>query len=194
MAQVNLDNALEEGRGAVRRHAWRDAFDLLLAADQAGGLNADDLEALAYAAWWSGHAVECISARERAYPLHLEAGHPRRAALLALALAKGQFEQHSSAVGKAWLNRAERLLRDEPSCVEHGHLARLQTVIALEADGDYERALELAAKTLDIGTRFGDRDLMALGLQDQGRALVARGQVDEGMALLDEAAVAALSG
>jgi class 3 adenylate cyclase len=35
---------------------------------------------------------------------------------------------------------------------------------------------------------------MALGLQDQGRALVARGQVSEGMKLLDEAAVAALSG
>jgi len=47
---------------------------------------------------------------------------------------------------------------------------------------------------VDIGTRFGDRDLMALGLQDEGRARVARGQVSEGMALLDEAAVAALSG
>lgn len=67
-------------------------------------------------------------------------------------------------------------------------------MIALEADRDYERALALAAQTLDIGTRFGDPDLMALGLQDQGRTLVARGQVHEGMALLDEAAVPALSG
>ena len=194
MAQVNIENALEAGRDAVRRHAWREAFELLTAADKAGGLNADDLEALAYAAWWSGHAAECNSARERAYPLHLEAGRPRRAALLALALAKGQFEQHASAVGKAWLSRAERLLKDEAIGVEHGHLSRLQAVIALEADGDYERALELATKTLNIGTQFGDPDLMALGLQDQGRALVARGQVGEGMALLDEAAVAALSG
>jgi class 3 adenylate cyclase len=194
MAQVNLDNALEAGRDAVRRHGWREAFDQLSAADQAGKLNADDLEGLAEAAWWSGRADVCISARERAYPLHVEAGHQRRAALLALALAKGQFEQRNAAVGRAWLNRAERLLRDAPTGVEHGHLARLQTVIALEADADYQRALELAAKTLDIGTRFGDRDLMALGLQDQGRTLVARGQVAEGMALLDEAAVAAMSG
>jgi hypothetical protein len=35
MAQVNLDNALGEGRDAVRRHAWREAFELLTAADQA---------------------------------------------------------------------------------------------------------------------------------------------------------------
>ena len=194
MAQVNLDNALESGRDAVRRHAWREAFDQLTAADQTGKLNADDLEALAEAAWWSGHADACISARERAYPLHVEAGQPRRAALLALALAKGQFEQRNSAVGMAWLNRSERLLRDEPIGVEHGHLARLQTLIALEADADFERALELAAETFNIGIRFGDRDLMALGLQDKGRTLVARGQVGEGMALLDEAAVAALSG
>ena len=194
MAQVNLDNALESGRDAVRRHAWREAFELLTAADQAHDLNADDLEELAHAAWWSGHAQACISARERAYPLHLEAGRPRRAALVALALAKGQFELRASAVGMAWLSRAERLLRDEPLGVEHGHLARLQSVIALEADFDYDRARELATKTLEIGGLFGDPDLMALGLQDQGRALVARGRVDEGMKLLDEAAVAALSG
>ena len=194
MAQVNLDNALGAGREAVRRHAWREAFELLSAADQAGGLNADDLEGLAEAAWWSGRANACIGARERAYSLHLEAGRRRRAALLALALAKGQFEQRASAVGTAWLNSAQRLLADEPPSVEHGHLTRLQTVIALEADRDYERALALAAQTLEIGTRFGDHDLMALALQDQGRTLVARGQVSEGMAMLDEAAVAALSG
>ena len=194
MAQVNLENALEAGREAVRRYAWREAFDLLTTADQTGSLNADDLEGLAEAAWWRGRADACIGARERAYPLHLDAGRPRRAALLALALAKGQFEQRNSAVANAWLNRAERLLRDEPIGVEHGYLSRLQAVIALEADSDYEKALALAAQTVEIGTRFGDGDLMALGLQDQGRALVARGQVGEGMALLDEAAVAALSG
>jgi len=78
MAQVNLGNALESGRDAVRRHAWREAFDQLTAADQAESLNADDLEGLAEAAWWSGRADACISARERAYALQIEAGLPRR--------------------------------------------------------------------------------------------------------------------
>src|SRR2546430_4744213 len=45
-----------------------------------------------------------------------------------------------------------------------------------------------------MATRLGNRDLMALGLHDQGRILVAMGRVDEGMALIDEATVAALAG
>jgi class 3 adenylate cyclase len=194
MAQVNLDNALESGRDAVRRYAWREAYELLTAADQPGKLDADDLEGLAEAAWWNGRADRCISARERAFAIHLEAGRTRRAALDALALAKDQFGLRASAVGSAWLSRAQRLLQDEPVGVEHGYLTRLQAVIALEGEGDFDRALHLARQTVEIGTRFGERDLIALALQDQGRALVANGQVKEGMALLDEATAAALSG
>ncbi|TME44578.1 MAG: hypothetical protein E6I60_16605, partial [Chloroflexi bacterium] len=103
-------------------------------------------------------------------------------------------EQGASAIGTAWLHRAQHLLQDEPVGIEHGYLWRLQAVIALEMEQDYEGALARAAQTLEIGTRFGDHDLMALAVQDRGRALVARGQVSEGMALLDESAVAALSG
>src|SRR5712691_6038380 len=35
MAQVNLEDALAAGREAVRRYAWREAFELLSAADVA---------------------------------------------------------------------------------------------------------------------------------------------------------------
>jgi len=56
MAQVNLEDALAAGREAVRRYAWREAFELLSAADQAGGLGADDLEGLAQSAWWNGRS------------------------------------------------------------------------------------------------------------------------------------------
>jgi len=191
MAQVNLDKALEAGREAIGRHAWREAFELLTAADQAGGLQAADLEGLAEAAWWNGRADLCISARERAFALRLEAGEPRRAALVALDLAKDNASR--PAVGAAWFNRAQRLLQDEPVGIEHGHLARREWVKAHNT-GDYQRALELAQKTLDIGTRFGNRDLVALSFQDQGLTLVAKGQYIEGMALLDQATVAALSG
>jgi class 3 adenylate cyclase len=45
-----------------------------------------------------------------------------------------------------------------------------------------------------MATRVQDRDLMALTLHDQGRALVAAGQVAQGMALMDEATVAAVGG
>jgi class 3 adenylate cyclase len=191
MAQVNLDNALEEGRGAVRRHAWREAFDLLLAADQAGRLTAADLEGLGEAAWWNGRVDLCISARERAFALRLEAGEPRRAALVALDLAKDNTSR--PAVGSAWFSQAQRLLQDEPVGIEHGYLAHREWVKAHNT-GNYQRALELAEKTLEIGTKFGNRDLAALAIQDQGLTLVAQGQYSDGMALLDQATVAALSG
>ena len=193
MAQVNLDKALEDGREAVGRHAWKEAFELLTAADQAGSLKAPDLEGLAEAAWWSGRMDPCISARERAFALRLEAGEPRLAALVALDLGKDHSNRNAGAVGAAWVNRAQRLLQDEPLGVEHGYLSRREWVQANNS-GNHARALELAQQTLEIGTRFGNADLMALGLQDQGQTLVAQGQFSEGMALLDQATVAALSG
>jgi len=193
MGQVDLDNALAGGREAVRRYAWRDAYEKLKEADQPGRLDADDLEGLAEAAWWNGRSQECISARERAFALHIAAGRPRRAALVALAVAKDHFSHRASSVGNAWVSRAQRLLQDEPLGIEHGSLARLQAMLALQRDA-YDEAIEFARQTLEIGTRFGNPDLVALALQDQGQALVATGQVKEGLALVDEATVAALSG
>jgi class 3 adenylate cyclase len=51
-----------------------------------------------------------------------------------------------------------------------------------------------AAATLDIGARFGDRDLQAYGLMVQGLSLVSQARVDEGMPLIEEATVAAVGG
>jgi len=192
MAEVNLDKALAAGREALRRHAWQEAFELLTAADQAGGLTAEDLEGLAEAAWWNARVDLCIGARERAFALRLEAGEPRRAALVAMDLAKDNSGR-AAAVAAAWLSQAERLLQDEPVGIEHGYLARRKWLQAHNT-GNYPGALEFAQQALEIGTRFGSRDLVALALQTQGLTLIAQGQYDEGMALLDQATVAALSG
>ena len=97
------------------------------------------------------------------------------------------------AVAAAWFNRAQRLLQDEPAGIEHGYLAHRGWVPAHNT-GNFERALELARKALEIGTKYGDPDLMALAIQDEGLTLVAQGHYSEGMALLDQATVAALSG
>ena len=58
--------------------------------------------------------------------------------------------------------------------------------------GKLDQALEHAKRTLEIGERSGDRDLQALGLDDQGLVRIARGEVTEGLALLDEAVAAAI--
>ena len=194
MGQVNLDTARAEGREAVRRYAWRQAYELLKAADQVTQLDAADLEALGEAAWWHGRADECISARERAYKMHLDAGRNRQAAILAIHIAWEQFGLHQSAIGQAWVKRAEQLLQDEPVGFEHGYLSRMHYLMSAGDEQGRDRALEFARQTASIGLQVGDRDVVAMGLQDQGRVLIAQGQVKEGMALLDEATMAAVSG
>ena len=42
----------------------------------------------------------------------------------------------------------------------------------------------------EIGERFGDRDLIALAMMEQGHALVRQGRVAEGLRLVDETMVA----
>ena len=62
------------------------------------------------------------------------------------------------------------------------------------ASGDFDSAIAHAEKTVEIGSRFGDRNLLALGLHDKGSALVRKGDAETGLALIEEATVAAVSG
>jgi hypothetical protein len=54
----------------------------------------------------------------------------------------------------------------------------------------YETATEIA----EIGTHFADRDLIAIGVHEQGHALVRHGRFEEGLRLRDEVMVAVTSG
>ena len=74
--------SLQAGREAFERHAWRESFDLLTAAQASEGFSAEDLERLGDAAWLSGRIDDCIGNRERAYAAYLEAGNRRRAAFV----------------------------------------------------------------------------------------------------------------
>jgi class 3 adenylate cyclase len=185
---------VQAGRDAIGRHDWEAARDLLTRADAEEPLAAPDLERLAEAAWWTARLEECISARERAYRGRVAAGEPREAAIVALALAKDYYAKGAGSIGSAWLSRAERLLEEEPDCAEHGWLERLRGVIALEGSGDFDAALDHARRAHELAQAFGESDLLAVSLHDQGRALVMRGDVDEGLALIDEATVPALAG
>jgi DNA-binding CsgD family transcriptional regulator len=57
-----------------------------------------------------------------------------------------------------------------------------------------EAAHEVAAEITEIGERFGDDDLVALGLLQQGQALVRLGRAAEGLRLVDETMVAVTAG
>lgn len=73
---MTADTAVANAREALARCDWAAAYDLL--AGVAGETaDADTLETLADAAWWTSRLEECIAVRERAYALHEEAGDRR---------------------------------------------------------------------------------------------------------------------
>ena len=183
---------VEQARAAAASGAWPQAYALLREVDDAELSDPDELEMLGEVAWWTGRVDESIDARTRAFAVRVERGEEPRAALLALKIAR-ELEHKRSPLAEAWWARAERLLAGREDSVEAGYLVRTRARLAL-IRGDLDGAFEHAEQTLAIGTRHGERNLMALGLHDKGTVLVHRGQVDEGMALLDEATVAAVSG
>lgn len=192
MGQV-LDESLEAGRDAMRRYAWREAYEVLREADLGRPLEPEDLELLGEAAWWIGNMDHCIDYHERAYTAYLNAGNLKRAGYIALLLVRHYFAKTAPSVAVGWFNHAERLLANEQDCAEHGYLAQMRATM-LEEVNDHEGALEQAELALEVGMRFGDRTLQGYALLDKGRILVAAGRVKEGLQYLDEGTVAAVSG
>jgi class 3 adenylate cyclase len=188
-----VDDALEAGREAARRRAWREAYDLLRRADDEGRLAAEDLENLAEAAWWTGRLDEAIALRERAYATSMDAGETPRAAMLAVLLSIDYANRAAMAVSNGWLARAQRLLEKEPEGVTHGYLALVRGMTALTV-GELDRASREFARAHEVAAASGDRSLEAIARVFEGTVLVSTGEVTEGLALLDEATASAVSG
>jgi class 3 adenylate cyclase len=188
-----LQDPLEAGRDAVRRHAWQEGYELLKTADSAGELSGEDLELLAEATMWTSGLDEYLPIQERAYAAHARSGNSAGAAYIATQLAHDYNIKLESSVANGWLQRAKRLLETEPESTAHGYLA-LQLGLEALNHHDIERAFAEAKKAEDIGRRLGDRSLEIRAIQRQGNALIQKGELTEGRALLDEASVAALSG
>jgi class 3 adenylate cyclase len=192
MSQV-LQDPLEAGRDAVRRHAWQEGYELLKEADSTGGLSGEDLELLAQATMWASGLDETMPIQERAFAAHMRAGNTERAAYIATELAHDYDIKMQGSVANGWLRRAARMLESEPESAAHGYLALHQGLRAL-GEHDFDSALDAGKKAEEIGRRVGDRSLEIRGIQRQGNALIQKGELVEGRALLDEASVAALSG
>ena len=177
---------LERGREAYAQRAWRDAYGAL-----AGAATADDLELLATAAYMLGRDDEHLAALERAHHAHVEAGNLRPAVRCAFWLGVTCRIRGEGSRGSGWSSRARRLLERAPGDgPERGYLR-----MPVPGSGlDDAAARDAAAESAAIGERFGDRDLVALALQEQGHALIRLGAPEEGLRLLDEAMVAVTAG
>jgi class 3 adenylate cyclase len=185
--------SLEAGRVAAARYSWKEAFELLSAADSDGVLTARDVDMLAQAAWWTGRLEDALALRERAYAAYMKEGDKQAAALVALTLAEDYGFKAALSVSNAWVQRAERLLEDEKESIAHAYLEIARSFRA-QVTGDFDAGIASAEKAYELGARFDDRDVQAHALVFKGRALTRRGDVAEGLALLDEATATAVSG
>jgi DNA-binding CsgD family transcriptional regulator len=182
-------SAVERGRELYAKRAWAGAYESLAAADPAS-LSAADFELLATSAWMVGRDDEYVDAWALAYRGHLRAGDPARAARCTWWIGDYLRFRRDAARATGWFARGLRLLgRMEDDCVARGYLL-LPIVHEHVAAGDQGAASAVAVEAGDVGERFGDRDLIALAMMEQGHALVRQGRVDEGLRLVDETMVA----
>ena len=189
------EQLVTEGLAAFRRRDWEQAYEHLAAADAAAGLAPDLMVQLIEAAFWSGRSSTCIAICERLHAAHLAAGDRRQAALAALMVSIQHAFRLRAAVATGWFAMSYQLLAEEPDCVEKGYLAWVTaTVHIVLGTPDAAPALRAAAEVLEVGERFGDRDLRAVGLTYRGYVLVHQGHVAEGLPQLDEAMAAAAAG
>jgi serine/threonine protein kinase len=182
-----------ETRAAFDRGDWERVYQALQATREERELTPEELEMLGTSAIWLSETEESIQAFEKAYVAYSKQGQNISAARVALELVSWYLEKNSGTVAGGWQKRAERLLQDQPESVEHGHLLRRQSMIAL-GKSDFVLARELNQRCGEIADRVNDLDLRAIALHDRGQLLVAQGDVEGGTALIDEAMTAAASG
>jgi DNA-binding NarL/FixJ family response regulator len=189
---MNKTQTLNQGREALSKQAWSSAYSLLSAADQKEPLEPDDLEGLATAAVFVGEEKLSSEILARAHQGFLTRGETRRAVRCAYWIGMMQLFNGEIAQANGWFSRANRLLENEPDCVEKGYLL-MPAGLGHVYKGDPASAYKLFVQAAAIGERFGDRDLVTLALHAQGRALIKKGEIPDGVALLDEAMVAVTS-
>jgi DNA-binding NarL/FixJ family response regulator len=188
--QIRQPGSVDAARAAFAARDWTGAHDAFLTARQEVSLDADDLNALAEASWWLGLMDESLAPREEADARYLEASDNRRAAMRAFDIAYAYFLRGNETVGSGWVNRAQRLVDDEPDCPEQGYL--LYFAVETSLDGG-EETMAKARQVHGFGRRHADHNLIAAGMVAEGRVLIKLGRAQEGLALLDEGMLEASS-
>ena len=185
---------LERGRTSFAQRRWREAYDLLSAADSETPLDISDLERRGQSAFLAGLDAESGELLVRGHQTCLAAGNRPRAARAAFFLAFSLLSRGDSAQAGGWLARARRILDEEPAdCVERGYVL-VPEALRIIGEGDIARAERVLAEAAAIGERFGEADLVNLARQGRGRALIRLGDVERGVAMLDEVMVAVTAG
>jgi DNA-binding CsgD family transcriptional regulator len=185
-----MTSSVERARTAFARQDWAEAFSTFTAAAEGAPLEAADHEHLAICAYLVGRDDDSAKAWEAAQQAAAATGDPREAARCAFWLSFILMLRGQMAHAAGWLTRTERLIKEVgEDCPASGYVLVPRFLGALQ-QGDPSTARELAARAAEVGDRFGDADLRALGTLGHGQALIASGDVASGVAQLDAVMVA----
>lgn len=186
MGSVDL---LSRGEEALATGEWDVAREVFEQAAADG--SAEGESGLGRALWWLGDPDGAIDHRERAFAGFREIGENRKAAALAIWLAREHLAVYGNeAVANGWLARAERLLGDDPGSPERGWLE----VAKARREVDPEQRARRAGIALALGRDTDDADLEVAALAELGLAYMELDKVGEGLDRLDEAMAAATGG
>jgi len=193
MHEVTEATLRKRARDAAAQGNWQLAYDLFVQAETSEPLDGPDLALFANCAYAAGHVDATIDAWERVHQEGLRAGDRLLAAGAAVRVALHLlFDTALLAPIRGWATRAERLLEGQGDTPVHAWLAVVRSYERL-LSGDFGRAREWARRAVEIGTNR-DAAAAALGRVAEARSLILGGEVARGLDLLNEAAVATVSG
>ena len=193
MREAVRSSDLERAREAAGQGDWRQAYDVLIKADARTPLTGADLPLLADVAYAAGQFDATIDAWERAHAQAVSEGDHLSAAAAAVRVALHLlFDTALMAPVRGWAKRAERLLEGYEETPVHAWLAVVRNYERL-LSGDFESARQWAWQAIEVGAKCNPA-AAAIGRVAAARSLILEGEVQEGLELLNEAAVATVSG
>jgi ATP/maltotriose-dependent transcriptional regulator MalT len=184
------------GRSAAEGSEWEKAFEAFAHADEGEeALDEPDLRLYGMTAYLLGRVDRAVDVLARAYQLSIDANRPEDAAIygfwvIFILLGRGEVARAGG-----WIGRCSSLLEQlSEEALPHAYMNCLHAFRAVAVDREYARAHLLAEDAIAGARSHQDRDLLALALNIDGRALIRVGRVGEGMERLDEAMVELVSG
>lgn len=191
---------IAQGHHALATANWHEAKRCFVhALEQQPSPEAHD--GLGLALWWLNDIRASHHHRTLAYQQFRKRGEAKRAAMIAMWLAREQvFLSGNVNAMKGWFARAERLLtqptRTQPTRDDEGGYVERAWLKLLRASllATSEQLETIATETLADADAFREDDLEAMALAFRGIARVVQGRVAQGMTDLDEAMTAATNG
>jgi hypothetical protein len=144
--------------------------------------------------WWLGRIEDNLRLGAAAYDAFLAESRPAEAAGTAIVLGIFYMGRGDEPQALGWLGRAGRLAEGIPESPVHGYLLSFTAVEASLMAGQPAAAVDAARRVQDLGRRVDAPDLVAVGMNGEGRALIRSGHLVDGLALLDEAMVTVMDG